>query len=294
MLPAGTSMIAGSSFTTTISSMRKLLSTWRTILLTLHEFLVGCLPVPGLERPLLAFSLVLTIPAFYLTLESGSAQTWLGHAIYLLAAMLVALDLFHVQEHTRQREHGHLHGLEVLILLGLASCAWPQSIPWSQVDWLWRLAVCGLVFIRLAALLGRYLLGGRLFQIVLAAIAACAVAGAGFLWLEPKIHSHADGVWLAFVTAATVGYGDLVPSTPASRILAVFIVLLGYALFSAVTASIAALLVGEDEKRLSREMHADLRQLRREIAMLREQLLQHAISQAVPPSPESVSESIAR
>ena len=76
-------------------------------------------------------------------------------------------------------------------------------------------------------------------------------------------------MWLAFITGATVGYGDLVPSTPASRIFAAFIVLLGYALFSVVTASIAALLVGEDEKRFMRGLHSDMRMLREEIAALR-------------------------
>ena len=40
----------------------------------------------------------------------------------------------------------------------------------------------------------------------------------------------------------------------------------------ALDASIAALLVGEDEKRLNREMHADLRMLRKEISMLRAEL----------------------
>ncbi len=61
-------------------------------------------------------------------------------------------------------------------------------------------------------------------------------------------------------------------STPASRIFAVFIVLLGYTLFSVVTASIAALLVGEDEKRIKREMHVEMRALRTEISNLREEL----------------------
>jgi voltage-gated potassium channel len=48
--------------------------------------------------------------------------------------------------------------------------------------------------------------------------------------------------------------------------------LLGYALFSVVTASIAALLVGEDEKKLRRELHTDMRILREEIASLRAEL----------------------
>jgi voltage-gated potassium channel len=99
-----------------------------------------------------------------------------------------------------------------------------------------------------------------------------AVAGEGFLLLEPRVHSYADGVWLAFLTAATLGYGELVPSTPGSRIFAVFVVLLGYALFSVFTASIAAILIGEDERKLRRELHLDTRMLRLEISALRNEL----------------------
>ena len=94
-------------------------------------------------------------------------------------------------------------------------------------------------------------------------------------------------MWLAFTTVSTVGYGDIVPSTPAARVFAVFIVLLGYALFSIVTASIAALFVGEDEKRLERELHADIRALRQEVTALRDDLQRHQQGVPQPPSPPS-------
>jgi voltage-gated potassium channel len=112
----------------------------------------------------------------------------------------------------------------------------------------------------------------HLLQILGISTGLMAIARAGFYWLEPKVLTYADGLWLAFITGATVGYGDLVPSTPASRIFAVFIVLLGYAIFSVVTASIAALFVGEDEKRFEKELHADIRSLRGEIAALRQEM----------------------
>ena len=96
-----------------------------------------------------------------------------------------------------------------------------------------------------------------------------AIAGAGFYWLEPTVESYGDGLWLAFTSGATVGYGDIIPTTPASRIFAALMVLVGYAILSMVTASIAAFFVGEDEKHLRRETHHDIKALREEVTQLR-------------------------
>jgi len=121
---------------------------------------------------------------------------------------------------------------------------------------------------------------GTLYLFGLAA-ATLGMAGAGFYWFEPTVTSYADGLWLAFESGATVGYGDLVPTTPASRLFAAFMVLLGYALMSLVTASIAAVFVGEDEKVLRREMHHDIKQLRDEVAALHAELRTGAIKRTV-------------
>ena len=45
------------------------------------------------------------------------------------------------------------------------------------------------------------------------------------------------------MTASTLGYGDLIPSTHASRVFSVFVVLLGFGVLSFVTAAIAATFV---------------------------------------------------
>ncbi len=68
------------------------------------------------------------------------------------------------------------------------------------------------------------------------------LGGTGFWLLEPRVDSLSDGLWLAFTTAATVGYGDIVPSTPASRVFAVLVVLLGLAVLSMVTVAVGRLL----------------------------------------------------
>ena len=50
--------------------------------------------------------------------------------------------------------------------------------------------------------------------------------------------------------------------------------LVGYAILSLVTASIAAFFIGEDEQKLRRELHRDIKSLHDEVRQLREALQQ--------------------
>ena len=113
-------------------------------------------------------------------------------------------------------------------------------------------------------------------------LALCLVilllGGVGFWALEPGIQSLQDGLWLAFTTAATVGYGDTVPQTHAGRAFAVLVVLLGLAVLSLVTASLAALFVERDVEADERQIERDLM---REIRLLRDQV--RALEQRLPP-----------
>jgi voltage-gated potassium channel len=109
----------------------------------------------------------------------------------------------------------------------------------------------------------------------LAVVAVLLVlCGTGFWMLEPTTPRLVDGLWLAFVTASTIGYGDFVPTTWASRARAVPVLLLGFAALSLVTAAIAAMWVGSQERAIEREilhdLHAQVRLLRNEIEALRE------------------------
>lgn len=92
--------------------------------------------------------------------------------------------------------------------------------------------------------------------------------GLGFWLLEPRAHSFSDGVWLAFTTAATVGYGDIVPSTHESRAFAAVLVLVGLAVLSLVTASVAAIFVGTEERQIERDLMEELASLRAEVRAL--------------------------
>ena len=98
------------------------------------------------------------------------------------------------------------------------------------------------------------------------------IGGVGFWILEPRAETLADGLWLAFTTAATVGYGDIIPSTHASRAFAVVVVLLGLAVLSLVTASVAAMLVETEERQIERDLMREIGGLRSEVHALRDEL----------------------
>ena len=56
--------------------------------------------------------------------------------------------------------------------------------------------------------------------------------------VNQKFSSVSDGLWWAFVTLTTVGYGDVVPVTPAGRLLAVITMVFGITLYSLMIANL--------------------------------------------------------
>lgn len=224
--------------------------------------------------------LLLTIPAFYLHLAAtASSWRWLGSGLYLVGAL--GLLLLMVRSYrSGHRTHGEGHHvahqrhrtLDLAILAGVFASVFGSGAPWSSAQWVLRLGLVALIAARLLLCLAPVLNRRDAGFVLLLGIATLLLSGLGFYWLEPTVKSYADGLWLAFESGATVGYGDIVPTTPASRVFAVFIVLVGYALLSLVTASIAAFFVGEDENQLRRELHRDMKALHDEVRQLRDAL----------------------
>lgn len=114
---------------------------------------------------------------------------------------------------------------------------------------------------------------GLVYSLVLCLL-ILGMGGLGFWIVEPRAHTFSDGLWLAFTTAATVGYGDIVPSTHASRVFAVIVVLLGLAVLSLVTASVAAMFVETEERQIERDLMHEIGALRSEVRSLRDELRQ--------------------
>ena len=126
---------------------------------------------------------------------------------------------------------------------------------------------------------------GLMYSLLLA-LAILGLGGVGFWLIDPRIDNLGDGLWLAFTTAATVGFGDVVPSTHASRAFSVIVVLLGLAVLSLVTASLSAVFVEKEveaeERQIEKDLMREIRHLRHEVADLRREV--KAIASGHPPS----------
>jgi voltage-gated potassium channel len=132
-----------------------------------------------------------------------------------------------------------------------------------------------ILLLRLLGLSGRGIIALRrifarrgLSYVLLLTMLLVVVGGGLLSLLEPEAvdGGFGSGIWWAIVTTTTVGYGDIAPTTPAGRAVAVVLMLMGIGLISTLAASVAAHFVGQDES-------VDIQELNRRLERI-ETLLQ--------------------
>jgi voltage-gated potassium channel len=69
-------------------------------------------------------------------------------------------------------------------------------------------------------------------------------------------HSYGDGIWWAIVTLGTVGYGDIVPTTPWGRFLGSIVIVVGVTFLSFLTATVTSLFVSREQEERDAETEA--------------------------------------
>jgi voltage-gated potassium channel len=106
-------------------------------------------------------------------------------------------------------------------------------------------------------ILGRNHLGTTLMVSFIIVI----LAGTLMAVIDPNIESPLDGIWWAWVTITTVGYGDIVPGSTAGRLFGSLLILLGIALFSMLTASFSAFFLAQGEEKISQQEAENNRQV---------------------------------
>ena len=90
--------------------------------------------------------------------------------------------------------------------------------------------------------------------LIVAVAAVLAVTAAILVHaIDPAIGSYGDAFWWSVSTVTTVGYGDVVPTSPGGRLVGVALMLTGISLIPLITSVVVSILVSQ-RSREAREL----------------------------------------
>lgn len=107
----------------------------------------------------------------------------------------------------------------------------------------------------------KVLMRNYLGSVLLVALAFTLLSGLLMAGIDPSIENVWEGIWWAWVTVATVGYGDTVPQSVAGKVFGAVVILFGVGFFSLLTASFSAYFVSRGEIEIEEEEIEEINQL---------------------------------
>jgi voltage-gated potassium channel len=127
---------------------------------------------------------------------------------------------------------------------------------------LFRLIIVANLFIHSSFKLRRLLQMDSLGPALIASIIIIVMFSFVITALDPNITTFGEGLWWAWVTVSTVGYGDIVPGSIAGKAIGSIFMFIGLGLTSLLTAAIARAMIKEpnNEKKVA-ILHQDIRRI---------------------------------
>jgi voltage-gated potassium channel len=104
--------------------------------------------------------------------------------------------------------------------------------------------------------INRAVASGRIVPYLALVMLAIASAAALVVWVfaRGEFHTFGDSFWWAAQTITTVGYGDVIPETRLSKVVAVFVMFSGIASLSLITALVTSAVVTWSQRRIAEEL----------------------------------------
>ena len=109
------------------------------------------------------------------------------------------------------------------------------------------------IFLEMSSTIRQMLRANNIGITLLASLVVVVMAGTSIAVIDPAIDSPWDGIWWAWVTVTTVGYGDIVPESPQGKVFGGLLMILGLGLFSLMTASFSAFLITREEEKVVKQ-----------------------------------------
>jgi voltage-gated potassium channel len=164
--------------------------------------------------------------------------------------------------------------LNWVIIVGGFPPVWEQTVIIAVLRWLQLLLMLRLVvpvWDASLSILSRNHLGATLLVFFIFTI----LWGLLLSVVDPAISTPWDGIWWAWETATTVGYGDIVPQSAIGRVLAAVLMLMGLGMISLLTASFSAYFIGkgiQPAKTASPQVLSMLQQMQQQLNKIQQQL----------------------
>jgi len=204
-----------------------------------------------LEWPMLLVALWIPIQWYLEETQVIAAQlanigNWLIWLAFFFETILLAALV------RNKREYLLRNWLNLAIIIGGLPLVW-QVTPLVGLMRSLRLVLVVVVLTRLSKTIRKLLSLHQLGATLAAAFVTMVLGGVIVSRIDPSIGTVWDGMWWAWVTMATVGYGDVVPHSAAGRLFGSLLILFGVVLLSLLTANLAAFFIGGDVEKVERE-----------------------------------------
>ncbi|MBK9161810.1 MAG: two pore domain potassium channel family protein [Nitrosomonadales bacterium] len=204
-----------------------------------------------LEWPMVAVALWIVVQ-WYLE-ETGTLSHTVARTADWLVWLAFLIETWILTRHVGNKR-GYLLGnwLNLAIIIGGFPAFWEYA-PLAGLLRSLRLLLVLALLVRMSKSARKLLSKHNLGATLVVAFVTMLLSGIIMSRIDPSVGDVWDGMWWAWVTMATVGYGDVVPHTGAGRLFASLVVLFGVVLLSMLTANLAAFFVGSDVERVEKE-----------------------------------------
>ena len=224
------------------------------------------------ERPMIVIALLIPLQLYVesLGLIGSSSAYVIDWVIWLffLAETVVLLSL------TKQPIRYLLgNWMNLVVILGGIPILWEVTPLTGVLRSLRLLLLLGLL-LRISRSTRRLLAQNHLGSTLVVTALVVVMAGVLIAGIDPNIESPGEGIWWALVTVTTVGYGDVVPVTPAGRLFAAILILGGVILFALLTANISAFLIDRRIDQDDEDLMAKLNETNQRLDRIEQQLLE--------------------
>jgi len=181
------------------------------------------------------------LESVYGQLFSTRFTDWLIWGFFLSETLLLS----YLVQDTRSYLKGNW--VNVLIIVFGCPIVW-EIFPHAAGLRALRLIIMLTLFVHMSATVKQILSRHHLGSTLIASFFIIIMAGTIMSVIDPNVDTPLDGIWWAWVTVTTVGYGDIVPGSTAGRLFGSLLILMGIGLFTMLTASFASFFMAEDEK----------------------------------------------